>query len=62
MKILWVPLILYNILNFGEKCSLCSGLLFVCASMYSVHAVPSEVRRGHWIPWIWTYKWLQFTM
>lgn len=23
--------------------------------------VPTEVRRGHWIPWNWNYRWLQAT-
>lgn len=33
------------------------GVLFAPMDMYQVSAVSSEAR-GHWIPWVWSYRWL----
>lgn len=35
--------------------------IFLCVSIYAckyVRYMLAEARRGHWIPWSWSYKWL----
>lgn len=34
-------------------------VFFWSAFMHQMHAVPTEDRRGHQIPWNWSYKWFQ---
>lgn len=36
-------------------------LMFVCGCLYEVMYVSTgaQVRRGHWIVWTWSYRWLQ---
>ena len=41
------------------KIILCVQVLPACMSALSTCLVPSKARRRHWIPWTWSYRWLQ---
>lgn len=34
--------------------------MYICAPC--IHSVPVETRRGHWVLWDWSYRWLGGTM
>lgn len=35
------------------------GVISTCMSVYHMCLVPTAVRRKDWIPWNWSYKYLQ---
>lgn len=37
---------------------MCMGTFLAWMSVYHVHAVPTEARRGHWIADGWSHRWL----
>jgi hypothetical protein len=37
-------------------------VLPACMSVFHIHAVPKEVRRGHWIFCNWSYLWFLATV
>jgi hypothetical protein len=38
----------------------CLLLLLFCLHICHLHAlIPKEAKRGHWIPWDWSYRWVQ---
>lgn len=43
-------------------CFMCPGVLFVCMHEQHICAIPSEVIRGHQIPWDWIYTSLSATV
>jgi hypothetical protein len=52
---------IFHLLALGKNHHLlftCVDVLSACLSVYPVHAVPTEARRGHRIPWDWSYRWL----
>lgn len=46
-------IIIFGFIYFMYMC-----VLPVCIYMYHVYPVPSEFRRGHWVPWNWGNGWL----
>lgn len=50
------------IFNLDFFYSMCIIVLVSCLSMHYICAVPIESRRGHQIPWEWSYRWLLATM